>query len=189
MSPDFQQICDAYRSELAGRSRLWCQVHPREDDRQWTAQQLVEHLVLALRSSSRVLEARVERGHPSRRKSTLLERTLRFLVLARRRMPQGAAAPPFVRPGVLAWLAMDGAELAALLRQELEQMDQLIDRCEDRFGRRRVATHFLLGPMRPDQWRLFHVIHCRHHLAQLRRIQREVSQDSAVRNDLISAEQ
>jgi hypothetical protein len=53
-------------------------------------------------------------------------------------------------------------------------MDSLIDRCRQRFGPQRVATHFLLGTMRPDQWRRFHVIHIRHHLDQLRRIEKSV---------------
>lgn len=84
---------------------------------------------------------------------------------------------------------MDGAELADLFRQEMEAMDKLLVRCEELFGRRPAATHFLLGPLRPDQWRLFHVIHGRHHLEQLRRIQREISDEGAAQNDLISAEQ
>lgn len=188
MGPEFQQISDAWRTELAGRASSWCQVHPREDDRQWSAQQLVEHLVLALRSSARVLETRLLRGHPSRRKSTLLERALRLLILTRRRMPHGAAAPPFVRPGQLGWPPMDGVHLTALLGQELEEMDRLIARCEERFGRHRVATHFLLGPLRPDQWRLFHVIHCRHHLEQFHRIQREVGSGEAQQPVLIPTE-
>ena len=189
MSPELQQICDDFRAELAGRTRSWCQLHPRDDDRQWSAQQLIEHLVLAMRTSSRVLESRVRRGRAAQSQPTLLERALRFLILARRRMPRGAAAPPFVRPGILCWPPMDGAELSDLLRQEAETMDQLLLRCTELFGRRPAATHFLLGPLRPDQWRLFHVIHGRHHFQQLRRIEREAGQDSAAQNDLISAEQ
>lgn len=189
MSPELQQICDAYRAELAGKSRAWCQVHPREDDRQWTAQQLMEHLVLTLRTSSRVLESRLRRGRPTRSEPTLLERLLRFLILSRQRMPHGAAAPPFVRPGILCWPPMDGSELADLFRQEMDSLDAVLSQCEERFGRRPAATHFLLGPLRPDQWRSFHQVHCRHHLEQLHRIQREVNPDGAVQNDLISAEQ
>lgn len=189
MTPDLQQLCDAFRAELAGKTTAWCQIHPREDDRQWSAQQLIEHLVLTFRSSSRVLETRVRKGRPTKMQPTLLERLLRYSILSRRRMPNGAAAPPFVRPGVLCWPPMDGAELADLFRQEMEAMDKLLVRCEELFGRRPAATHFLLGPLRPDQWRLFHVIHGRHHLEQLHRIQREVNRDGTVQNDMISAEQ
>jgi hypothetical protein len=188
MTSDLQQLCDTFRAELAEKSTAWCQVHPREDDRHWSAQQLVEHLVLALRTSSRVLETRLRRGRPTQSKPTLLERLLRFSILSRRRMPRGASAPPFVRPGVLCWPPMDGPELADLFRQEMETMDKLLIRCEELFGRRPVATHFLLGPLRPHQWRLFHVIHCRHHLEQLHRIQREVA-EGVPRNDVISAGQ
>jgi hypothetical protein len=34
----------------------------------------------------------------------------------------------------------------------------------------RVAAHPLLGPLRVDQWRRFHVVHGCHHLEQLRSI-------------------
>lgn len=189
MSSELLQICEEYRAELAAKSAAWCQLHPRGSERQWSAQQLMEHLVLTLRTSSRVLETRVRKGRPTRSTPTLLERLLRFLILTRRRMPQGAAAPPFVRPGALCWPPMDGAELADLFRQEMEAMDKLLVRCEELFGRRPAASHFLLGPLRPDQWRLFHLIHCRHHLQQMHRIQREVGHDGAAQADLISAEQ
>ena len=31
----------------------------------------------------------------------------------------------------------------------------------------RVGRHFLLGPLRIDQWRRYHVLHLRHHLKQM----------------------
>jgi hypothetical protein len=34
--------------------------------------------------------------------------------------------------------------------------------------------------MRPDQWRRFHVIHIRHHLDQLRRIEKSVGHPVAI---------
>ncbi|HTV81693.1 MAG TPA: hypothetical protein VME18_03505 [Acidobacteriaceae bacterium] len=187
MDPELQQICDVFRAQLANCPSSWCQLHPHDDDRQWSAQQLMEHLVLALRTSSRVLETRVRRGRPTRSKSTLLERVLRFLILSRRRMPLGAAAPPFVRPGALCWPPMDGAELSDIFRQEMEAMDRLLVRCEELFGRRAPATHYLLGPLRPMQWRRFHIIHCRHHLEQLHRIQQELGHAGPARPTLISA--
>jgi hypothetical protein len=97
-----------------------------------------------------------------------------MVMLSFGKMPRGAPAPEFARPGQLQWPSMNGAELLELLRQEIERMDSLIDGCRQRFGLQRVASHFVLGPLRPDQWRRFHVIHMRHHLDQLRRIEKSV---------------
>jgi hypothetical protein len=93
-------------------------------------------------------------------------------------MPRGVPAQTFARPGQLHWQSMGGSELIELLRLEVDQMDSLLDRSRERFGIQRVASHYLLGPLRADQWRRFHVIHMRHHLGQLRRIESSVSQSA-----------
>lgn len=49
-------------------------------------------------------------------------------------------------------------------------MDRVIDTCGRRFGTKRAAAHFLLGPLSAEQWRRFHAIHAGHHLKQVRRI-------------------
>lgn len=170
MEKGFQEICEAYRARLAGRSAGWCQAHPGDDERQWSAQQLVEHLVLALSSAGRLLEARLQKRRPTRARATLLQRILRFNMLRRGRIPRGAPAPPFVRPGLLHWPAMDGCELAEALREEMESQDALLNRCAAQFGEGAAASHFLLGPLSAKEWRRFHTLHFRHHLEQMDRI-------------------
>lgn len=174
MHPDLQQVFSAYGPALAGRSAEWCQLHPGPDDRQWSAQELIEHLVLTCRSTGRELEKRLERGHPTRARSTMLQRFLQLVVLSFGRMPDGVPAPIFTRPEQLHWSLMSGGTLLEKLREEMDRMDDHISECRQRFGIQRVASHFLLGPMRPDQWRRFHVIHIRHHLEQLKRIEKAV---------------
>jgi len=171
-----QQVFDSYRDELASKPSDWCQLHPRQDERLWNAQELIEHLVLTCRSTSRVLEKRIQRGHPTDDHSSVIQWVLQLVMLSFGRMPQGTPAPVFARPDQLHWPAMNGTELVDLLRQEIDHLDSLIDSCRQRFGPQRVASHFLLGPLRPDQWRRFHVIHIRHHLDQLRRIEKAVAQ-------------
>lgn len=174
MHPVLQQVFEPYRAVLADKPAEWCQRHPNQDERFWSAQNLIEHLVLTCRSTSRVLEKRLERGRPTGGRNTIVQWLLQFVVLSFGHMPQGSPAPSFARPDLLHWPPMNGAELTDLLSQEIDRMDTLIDRCRQRFGPQRVATHFLLGTMRPDQWRRFHVIHIRHHLGQLRRIEQAV---------------
>jgi hypothetical protein len=174
MHPVLQQVFDPWRVDLDGKPAVWCQLHPLQDERLWSAQEVIEHLVLTCRSSSRVLEKRLERGRPTSDHGTALQWFLQLIVLSLGRMPRGTPAPIFARPEQLHWPAMNGAELADLFRQELEHMDSLIDSCRRRFGIQRVASHFLFGPLRPDQWRRFHVVHIRHHFDQLRRIEKSV---------------
>jgi hypothetical protein len=175
MHPVLQQVFDGYRPTLADRPATWCQLHPRQDDRLWSAQELIEHLVLTCRSTTRELEKRLERGHPTRAHSTSLQWFLQLVVLSFGRMPRGVPAPIFARPEQLHWNAMGGSELLESLRQEMDHMDERISECRQRFGIQRVASHFLLGPLRPDQWRRFHVIHIRHHLEQLKRIEKFIN--------------
>jgi hypothetical protein len=174
MHPVLQEVYQSYSRPLANKHAAWCQAHPAEDERHWSAQDLVQHLVLVCRSTSRLLQTRLQRGKPTSGHGTLLQRTLQIVVLSLGHMPRGAPAPPFARPGQLSWPSMNGQELLGILREEMEQMDRLLDECRHRFGIQRVATHFLLGPLRVDQWRRFHVIHFRHHLQQIGRIEKAI---------------
>lgn len=176
MHPVLQQAWEGYRPELADRGAAWCQLHPGHDGRLWSAQELIEHLVLTCRSTTRELEKRLERGHPTRARSTPLQWFLQLIVLSLGRLPRGVPAPIFARPDQLHWGDWEGAELLELLRQEVERMDGRITECRQRFGIQRVASHFLLGPLRPDQWRRFHAIHFRHHLEQLKRIEASIEE-------------
>jgi len=175
MHPVLQQVFDAYGPALAGQPAEWCQRHPLQSERQWSAQELIEHLVLTCRSTTRELERRLERGHPTRARSTPMQWLMQLVVLTLGRMPNGVPAPIFARPDQLHWSPMTGGDLLEALRQEMERMDERIAQCRQSFGIQRVASHFLLGPLRPDQWRRFHVIHIGHHLGQLRRIEKSVN--------------
>ena len=90
-------------------------------------------------------------------------------------LPQGVPALEETMPVPGSFAAMDGRQLGDLLRQEIDAMDTLLDACRRKFGMERVATHPLLGPLRVDQWRRFHVVHGFHHLAQLRSVIEQVA--------------
>src|SRR5579872_1148219 len=132
-----QQVFDTYNAELSSKPADWCQLHPFQDERLWSAQELIEHLVLTCRSTSRVLSKRLERGNPTSDRSTPIQWFLQMLMLSFGRMPRGAPAPVFARPDQLHWTAMNGAELVDLFREEIDAMDTLLDRCRERFGLQR----------------------------------------------------
>jgi hypothetical protein len=174
-----QQVFDSYVADLSGKPAEWCQLHPLEDERLWSTEELIEHLVLTCRGSSRVLQKRLDRGEPTGDRSTPTEWVLQMVMLSFGQMPRGVPAQTFARPGQLHWLPMTGTELIETLRQEIDQMDALLDQSRQRFGLQRVASHYVLGPIRPDQWRRFHVVHMRHHLGQLRRIESSAGKAAA----------
>jgi hypothetical protein len=174
-----QQVFDSYVAELSGKPAERCQLHPFEDERLWSAQELIEHLVLTCRSSSRVLQKRLDRREPTGDRSTPAQWLLQMVMLSFGQMPRGVPAQTFALPGQLHWPSTSGSELIELLRQDLDPMDALLDLSRHHFGLQRVASHYVLGPLRPDQWRRFHVIHMRHHLGQLRRIESSVSESAA----------
>lgn len=167
-------MCDAYAAALSGVDAGRAQLHPAGNSERWSMQQVVEHLVLTYRSSSESLRKRLEKDQPTRARVTLGHRLARGVVLGVGYFPYGRPAPEHVRPvpGVLP--ACSGSELVTHLGAGLAEMDGLLTRCQERFGSKRMASHFALGPLSAAQWRAFHVIHGRHHLKQVRGIQQSL---------------
>jgi hypothetical protein len=162
--------------EVCGLNAETSQLHPKGLDYKWNAQQVVEHLVLGYRQTSSALQKRLDKGRISRKqKRTYLQWSLQLMILSFGTLPRGVPALDETTPVKGRFAPMDGGQLADLLRQEIEAMDTLFDRCRRKFGMERVATHPLLGPLRVDQWRRFHAVHGLHHAAQLRSVIAEVA--------------
>ena len=166
----FEQILDAYAMKLAGRSEGMCQIHPGGNPSEWSMQGVVEHLVLTYRGTIASLDKYMQRGSPTGRKADWKQLAARLVVVDLQWFPRGNPAPEFVLPGRNGMAPMSGDELCAVLGEALHLLDGQLVRCEQVFGTRAVAPHFRLGPLSAKQWRKFHMVHGRHHLAQLDRI-------------------
>jgi hypothetical protein len=154
------------------------QLHPNGLGYKWTAQEVVEHLVLGYRLTSSALQTRLNKGRLARdRTRTWLQWSLQLMILSFGSFPQGVPALDETTPGGVT--AMNGRQLGDLLRQEADRMDTLLDGCRRKFGMERVAAHPWLGALRVDQWRRFHVVHGYHHLTQLRSVIEQVAPASA----------
>ena len=152
------------------------QLHPNGLAYKWSAQQVVEHLVLGYRLTSSALETRLNKGRLSRnRKRTYLQWSLQLMILSFGKLPRGVPALDETMPVAGRFAAMDGQQLGDLVRREIDAMDKLFDACRRKFGIERVAVHPFLGPLRVDQWRRFHVVHGLHHLVQLRAVIAQVA--------------
>lgn len=166
------QIAD----ELNGLDAETTQLHPRGLTYKWNAQQVIEHLVLGYCLTTRALESRLSKGRlPRNLSQTWLQWSLQLIILSFGAFPTGVPAMDETMPAPGRFPVMSGRQLCGLLRQEMDAMDAALDRCRRKFGMERVAHHPLLGPLRVDQWRRFHVVHGLHHLTQLQAVMEQVA--------------
>jgi hypothetical protein len=164
-----ERVVSQINDEMRARDAETAQLHPGGHSYEWTAQQVVEHLVLGYRMTTNALQKRLSKGRLSRDRSrTFLQWSLQLMILSFGALPLGVPALEEVTPIEGVFPAMNGQQLGDLLRQEIEAMDAALDACRHKFGMERVATHPWLGPLRVDQWRRFHVIHGMHHVPQIR---------------------
>jgi hypothetical protein len=171
-----ERVVCQIESEVGGLDAETAQLHPKDLPYIWSAQQIIEHLVLGYRVTSIAVESRLNKGRLSRhQKRTWLQWWLQLMILTFGDLPKGVPAMEETTPVPDRFAALDGRQLADLLRKEIDAMDTLLDQCRRKFGMERVAIHPLLGPLRVDQWRRFHVVHGYHHLEQLRSVLEQVA--------------
>ena len=171
-----ERVIDQIANEVRGLDTESAQRHPRELAYKWTAQQVVEHLVLGYQSTTITLHARLSKGRLSRhQKRTYLQWSLQLMMLSFGSFPSGVPALDETLPSAKRFLPMDGRQLGDLLHREADTMDDALDACRRKFGMERVAVHPWLGPLRVDQWRRFHAVHGVHHIEQLRSVIAQVA--------------
>jgi hypothetical protein len=166
-----ERVVSEISSEIRELDADTTQLHPNGLSYKWSAQQVIEHLVLSYRLTTEGLETRLNKGRLSRnRRRTRLQWSLQLMILSFGALPRGVPALDETMPTPGTFAAMNGRQLEDLLRQEIDAMDAVLDRCRRKFGIERVSIHPWLGPLRVDQWRRFHVVHGLHHLTQLRSV-------------------
>jgi hypothetical protein len=79
-------------------------------------------------------------------------------------MPRGAFTSLAVRPGQ--FVPQDGKELAARFLAAAEDANKVLDDCRLSFGMRPCGYHPMYGPLRVEEWRVYHAVHCRLHQQQ-----------------------
>jgi len=141
----------------------------------WSAAQILEHLFLTYKHTSRGLEKCLEQGAPSATQPTLRDRFATVLVLNIGYFPNGRKAPERSIPR-----GMSPDEVQQAITLELRKLDSILDDCVRKFGgRTKILDHPVLGPLTADQWSKFHWIHGRHHARQIReRIEKPAAEDS-----------
>lgn len=175
MHPVFQSAFDEVTAELSRFDSTSANVHPWGRPHCWSVHQIVEHLVLSMNQTREALEERLTKGRPGRNlQRSRTEWALQLMILSAGHMPKGVGAPQEITPNA----GMPQArvrELTARLESAIESLDTTLDQCRQRFGMERVGRQFLLGPLRVDQWRRYHVLHLRHHLKQMADVRQTLS--------------
>jgi DinB superfamily len=140
----------------------------RAPEGRWNSAQILEHLGRTYGSTAKMLEKSLAAsdasgGPPPLRSATPRERLIQFLVVRLGRFPSGRKSPEFLLPEGQA-----GPEALRRTLGGLERMRTALDAAEKCWGGRQpVAAHFVLGPMRVEQWRKFHYVHGHHHVLQI----------------------
>jgi hypothetical protein len=179
MHAPFVELLSEVSSEINDLSAAVVEAHPRGDPSHWNVRQIVEHLVLTYRLSGVNLQNRLEKGRATKYHPTLTQVSSKFVVLKLGYFPPGRPAPAAVTPSARPEEESNGERLAGLFSSELQAVDRILDECQEHFGGSRLATHQILGPLNVAEWRSFHVIHARHHLKQIRRLNKQNQQAMA----------
>ena len=170
MHPSFESLQATFTNELNKLTPEALERHPNEDHARWNARQIVEHLILTYRLSSKTFTERLKKSRPTHSQPNFKQRIAQIALLRFGYFPNGIKAPEPVVPSSAPTEVIDGLRLAASYAQALQAMDAQLVQCEQHFGKIPFATHQVLGPITPSQWRRFHIVHGRHHLSQLQKL-------------------
>lgn len=175
MHPVFESAFREVAGEIGRFDATSASVHPWGRPHCWSVHQITEHLVLSMDQTRTLLEERLAKGRPGRNLGRArTEWALQLMILSLGHMPRGVGATQETtpRPNLP---SVGTRELTERLETAIELLDGTFDRSRQQFGMERVGRHFLLGPLRIDQWRRYHVLHLRHHLRQMREVRESLS--------------
>jgi hypothetical protein len=140
----------------------------------WSPAQILEHLSLAFGATAAGMERTAAAENLNVRAPSMRDRVATLLVIRFGYIPTGRKAPDYTVPSGVA-----PAEAIRKLHESLAAMDAAITRAEQRWGDRLIAVNPAIGPLKPDQWRRFHLLHARHHARQIVAIKAASRQASA----------
>jgi DinB superfamily len=166
MNPYFRRLQDAIES--ATRNMSVAELSQRPAEGKWSSAEILEHLNLTYIGTVKNLERSLTAGRPLGGAPTLKRRVINSLVLGFGYLPTGRKSPEAAKPK-----GMHAENILAEINSWIAQLDDVIQKCENKFGKRCfVADHPILGPFTMQQWRKFHWVHGRHHVKQIERMRK-----------------
>jgi hypothetical protein len=178
MHPVLKTALEPLAKEIAGLSMEEAQVPPLPGHGRWSAQQIMEHLILTYKLTSETLSKQLKTGKVPRNRRNVLEFVLRVQTLGFGYMPDGVPSMRSVRPAN--FTPEPGEAIVTRFLAAAEEMDKLLVASRKKFGIQACGEHPFFGVMRVDEWRRYHAIHARHHLSQLQNAARFAREPKAV---------
>jgi hypothetical protein len=166
MSEYIPRLQEAIASVMQGMTREQMQ---RQRGEKWSIAQVFEHLYLTYTGTVKGCELTLASPKPLATVQTAKQRIQTITVLGLEYFPRGIEAPRQVRPQ---GISMD--QVASDIQPQIALMDELLVRCQQRFGRnRKLFNHPILGGLTAEQWRKLHWLHGRHHIRQILELQKQ----------------
>lgn len=138
----------------------------RSRNGKWSVAQILEHLYLTYRGTTKGFEKCLKAEKPLGGKRSVTQRIAATAVTRFGYLPEGRNAP---EPTVPRGMPVDKVLEETL--SGLAAMDAIISEAERKYGKRAcVLDHPVLGPLTTKQWRGFHCTHGQHHLKQIRNL-------------------
>jgi hypothetical protein len=131
----------------------------------WCVAEILEHLRLTYTGTIKGLERVLQMDKPQAATPSFRHRLRTLVVLGLNYMPQGRKAPKQTVPR-----GLPSDDIKADIASSISAMDDILTKCEARFGTGKLLDHPILGPLTARQWRAFHLIHGRHHVKQIERL-------------------
>ena len=140
----------------------------RRREGKWSVAEILEHLDITYKTTVPHLQKCLDNGKPTEGRPSFAQRLAVGIVVQLGYMPPGRKSPEFALPK-----GRPAEEVLRNITVHIAEMDKVLAECERRFGaRRKLANHFILGPLNAHQWRKFHWVHTRHHLKQIARLRK-----------------
>lgn len=166
MHPVLKSALEPLAEQIANVSKDEAQIAPLPGPGRWSVQQIMEHLMLTYCQTIASVGKQLKSGKPPKHRRGVLQSFVRMQAIAFGHMPQGVPTIRAFRPEEFA--AEDGPAIAGRFLRMAEQMDLCLVEARKKFGIQVCGEHPVYGALRVDEWRRYHAVHARHHLAQLR---------------------
>ncbi len=161
MHADLERLQKAIAAATAGMTHAEL---TRRPEGKWSAAEILEHLYLTYTGTAKVFQRCLDAGKPLATRATLKQKAMTALVVECGYFPPRRQAPRYVVPR-----GTPAERVVAEISPQIAVMDELITRCESRFGARaKLLDHPVMGPLTARQWRRFHWVHGWHHVRQIR---------------------
>ena len=171
LSPPLQSALDALDHAIDGMSDEQMKWHP---EAKWSSSDILEHLSLAYSRTAERMKPLLQGAKPEVRRRTLKEWFGGMIVLKLEHIPPGRKAPEALCPK-----GLTPSQVKSCVRENLCQLDKIIDQCEQRFGENgNIMVHVILGPLSTSEWRKFHRVHTLHHARQIEALKKQIKGSS-----------